>query len=77
MNLSSNISVGEFLKPITFRELKSEHNNGAAKLGNTHKVPASLRLTWDVSSFSHKNARARVADQIEEKSYADSRCKNF
>lgn len=32
MNLSSNISVGEFLKPITFRELTSEHNKDAAKL---------------------------------------------
>lgn len=69
MNLSAEISVGEFLDKITILEIKSERIKDPAKLANIHKELSTLRRTWDASPFSRQDVRAEVAQlkQINEK----------
>jgi len=61
MNLSAEISVGEFLDKITILEIKSERIKNPAKLENIHKELNTLRATWDESPFSQQDIAAEIA----------------
>ena len=69
MNLTAEISVGEFLDKITILEIKSERIKDASKLENVHKELNILRQTWQASPFSQKNIAAEIAElkEINEK----------
>ncbi|ALP52184.1 hypothetical protein Tel_02935 [Candidatus Tenderia electrophaga] len=69
MNLSAEISVGEFLDKITILEIKSERIKDTAKLDNIRKELSTLRRSWDASPFSQQDISAEVAElkQINEK----------
>lgn len=69
MNLSAEISVGEFLDKITILEIKSERIKDEAKLENIHKELNTLRQTWADSTFSQQDISAEIAalKQINEK----------
>lgn len=69
MNLSADISVGEFLDKITILEIKSERIKDPAKLENIHKELSTLRRTWEASPFFQQDVGAEVAElkQINEK----------
>jgi len=62
MNLSAEISVGEFLDKITILEIKSERIKDPAKLENIHKELNTLRATWANSSFSQQDIAAEIAE---------------
>jgi len=62
MNLSAEISVGEFLDKITILEIKSERIKDPAKLENIHKELNTLRATWASSSFSQQDIAAEIAE---------------
>lgn len=62
MNLSAEISVGEFLDKVTILEIKSERIKDAAKLENIHKELNTLRKTWAASAFSQQDIAAEIAD---------------
>ena len=61
MNLSAEISVGEFLDKITILEIKSERIKDPAKLENIHKELNTLRATWTESAFSQQDIAAEIA----------------
>lgn len=61
MNLSAEISVGEFLDKITILEIKAERIRDAAKLRNIQHELDTLRRTWQASPFSRKDIAAEVA----------------
>ncbi len=61
MNLSAEISVGEFLDKITILEIKSERIKDPAKLENIHKELNTLRRTWEASPFSRQDVSAEIA----------------
>jgi len=61
MNLSAEISVGEFLDKITILEIKSERIKNPAKLENIHKELNTLRKTWNESPFSQQDIAAEIA----------------
>lgn len=69
MNLSAEISVGEFLDKITILEIKSERIKDEAKLENIHKELNTLRNTWTESPFSKQDVAAEIAElkEINEK----------
>lgn len=54
MNLSAEISVGEFLDKITILEIKSERIHDPGKLENIHRELDTLRRTWSGSPFSRQ-----------------------
>ena len=62
MNLSAEISVGEFLDKITILEIKSERIEDPAKLENIHKELNTLRKTWTASPFSQQDITAEIAE---------------
>lgn len=62
MNLSAEISVGEFLDKVTILEIKSERIKDAAKLENVRKELNILRQTWQNSPFSQKDIAAEIAE---------------
>ncbi|MFC1747693.1 DUF6165 family protein [Pseudomonadota bacterium] len=62
MNLSAEISVGEFLDKITILEIKSERIKDEAKLVNIHKELNTLRQTWEASPFSQQDIAAEIAE---------------
>lgn len=62
MNLTTEISVGEFIDKITILEIKSERIKNAAKLENIHKELDILRQTWQTSPFSQKDITAEIAE---------------
>ncbi len=62
MNLSAEISVGEFLDKITILEIKSERIEDLAKLENIHKELNTLRKTWTASPFSQQDITAEIAE---------------
>jgi len=62
MNLSAEISVGEFLDKVTILEIKSERIKDAAKLENIHKELNTLRATWAASPFSQQDIAAEIAE---------------
>lgn len=62
MNLTAEISVGEFLDKITILEIKSERIKDAAKLENVHKELNILRQTWQASPFSQREIAAEIAE---------------
>ncbi len=69
MNLSAEISVGEFLDKMTILEIKSERIHDSAKLENIRRELDTLRRTWAESPFSEQDLRAEVAElkQINER----------
>lgn len=69
MNLTAEISVGEFLDKITILEIKSERIKDSAKLANIRKELDTLRQTWADSPFSKQALDAEVAElkEINEK----------
>ncbi|MDZ4261172.1 MAG: DUF6165 family protein [Pseudomonadota bacterium] len=62
MNLSAEISVGEFLDKVTILEIKSERITDPAKLENVHKELNILRQTWQASPFSQQDIAAEIAE---------------
>lgn len=62
MNLSAEISVGEFLDKITILEIKSERIRDPAKLKNIHKELGTLQSTWKKSPFTRMDVSAEVAE---------------
>jgi hypothetical protein len=62
MNLSAEISVGEFLDKITILEIKSERIKDESKLTNIHKELETLRNTWQASAFSQQEIGAEIAE---------------
>jgi hypothetical protein len=62
MNLTAEISVGEFLDKITILEIKAERIKDAAKLENVHKELNILRQTWQASPFSQQDIAAEIAE---------------
>lgn len=62
MNLSAEISVGEFLDKVTILEIKSERIKDAAKLENVHKELNILRQTWQNSPFSQKDIATEITE---------------
>ncbi|MBI3772478.1 MAG: hypothetical protein HY272_07245 [Gammaproteobacteria bacterium] len=61
MNLTTEISVGEFLDKITILEIKAERISDPAKLKNIHTELNTLRQTWAKSPFSKHNIAAEIA----------------
>lgn len=61
MNLSAEISVGEFLDKITILEIKAERIRDATKLRNVHHELDTLRRIWRTSPFSHRDISAEIA----------------
>ena len=62
MNLSAEISVGEFLDKVTILEIKSERIGDPAKLRNVHRELDTLRRTWAASPFSRQDLAAEIAE---------------
>lgn len=62
MNLTAEISVGEFLDKITILEIKFERIQDEAKLKNVRKELETLRRTWEDSPFSQQDVSAEVAE---------------
>jgi len=62
MNLSAEISVGEFLDKITILEIKSERIKDETKLTNIHKELETLRSTWQASPFSQQDINTEIAE---------------
>lgn len=62
MNLTAEISVGEFLDKITILEIKAEHIKDPAKLENVHKELNILQQTWNASPFSQRDLAAEIAE---------------
>ena len=62
MNLTAEISVGEFLDKITILEIKSERIQDEAKLINVRKELDTLRQTWEASPFSRQDVSNEVAE---------------
>lgn len=61
MNLTTEISVGEFLDKITILEIKAERISDPAKLKNIHTELDTLRQTWANSPFSKQNIAAEIS----------------
>jgi hypothetical protein len=61
MNLTTEISVGEFLDKITILEIKAERISDPAKLKNIHTELNTLRQTWVQSPFSDQDIAAEIA----------------
>lgn len=62
MNLSAEISVGEFLDKVTILEIKSERIGDPAKLNNVRHELDTLRRTWAASPFSRQDLAAEIND---------------
>jgi hypothetical protein len=60
MNLSTEISVGEFLDKVTILEIKSDRIRDPAKLRNIHNELDTLRATWQASPFSRRDIVAEI-----------------
>ena len=69
MNLSAEISVGEFLDKMTILEIKAERIHDPAKLENVHRELDTLRRTWAASPLAGQDLRQEVAElkQINER----------
>ncbi|KAF0192007.1 MAG: hypothetical protein FD165_1341 [Gammaproteobacteria bacterium] len=61
MNLSAEISVGEFLDKVTILEIKAGRIHDPAKLRNVRNELDTLRATWQASPFSHRDIAAEIA----------------
>jgi hypothetical protein len=62
MNLTAEISVGEFLDKITILEIKSERITDPEKLRNIrHELDVLLR-TWATSPFSSQELSTEIAE---------------
>lgn len=61
MNLSAEISVGEFLDKITILEIKAERINDPDKLRNIRHELEVLSRTWSASPFSAHELGAEIA----------------
>jgi hypothetical protein len=62
MNLSAEISVGEFLDKITILEIKAERINDPDKLRNIRHELEVLSRTWSASPFSAHELGAEIAE---------------
>ncbi|MDR2877696.1 MAG: DUF6165 family protein [Chromatiales bacterium] len=62
MNLSAEISVGEFLDKVTILEIKSERIGDPAKLSNVKRELDTLRNIWSASPFSRQDLVAEIAE---------------
>lgn len=62
MNLSAEISVGEFLDKVTILEIKSERIGDPAKLSNVQRELDTLRRTWAASPFSRQDLGTEIAE---------------
>lgn len=62
MNISVEVSTGEFLDKITILEIKSERIQDPAKLTNIHKELEILQKTWADSPASQTDISALLAE---------------
>ncbi len=57
MNITTEVSVGEFLDKLTILQIKSERIGDAVKLANVRKELALLNQTWARSPFAGNDIR--------------------
>lgn len=57
MNITTEVSLGEFLDKLTILQIKSERIRDAAKLANVRKELALLNQTWARSPFAGNDIR--------------------
>jgi hypothetical protein len=62
MNLTAEISVGEFLDKITILEIKSERITDPEKLRNIRHELDVLLQTWATSPFSSQELSTEIAE---------------
>lgn len=55
MNITVEVSLGEFLDKLTILQIKAERIKDPAKLANVRKELALLERTWAASSFADKD----------------------
>jgi hypothetical protein len=60
MNITTEVSVGEFLDKLTILQIKSERIGDAAKLANVRKELELLNQTWARSPFAENDIRKPV-----------------
>lgn len=63
MNISVEVSTGEFLDKLSILTIKSERIQDAGKLVNINHELTILRQTWQDSGFSDADIRAEL-DQL-------------
>ena len=57
MNITVDVSLGEFLDKLTILQIKSDRIGDATKLANVRKELDLLTQTWARSSFAEKDIR--------------------
>lgn len=57
MNITTEVSVGEFLDKLTILQIKSERIGDVAKLANVRKELELLNQTWARSPFARDDVR--------------------
>lgn len=57
MNISVNVSLGEFLDKLTILQIKAERIQDPAKLANIRKELELLTRTWESSPFARRDIR--------------------
>ena len=57
MNITTEVSIGEFLDKLTILQIKSERIQDAAKLANVRKELELLNRTWSRSPFAGSDIR--------------------
>ena len=62
MNITVEVSTGEFLDKITILEIKSERIQDPAKLANINKELEILKNTWETSPASQTDISALMAE---------------
>lgn len=61
MNITVDVSLGEFLDKLAILQIKSERIRNAAKLANVRKELDLLTRTWAASPFAAKDIREPLA----------------
>lgn len=57
MNITVDVSLGEFLDKLTILQIKAERIREAPKLANVRKELDLLMRTWNASAFARKDIR--------------------
>lgn len=61
MNVSIEVSVGEFLDKLTILQIKSERIKDANKLKSIHKELSILKNTWQKNAFNSNDITGELA----------------
>ena len=60
MNITTPVSVGEFLDKLTILQIKSERMSDPDKLANVRRELAVLEQTWAASPFADTDVRSEL-----------------